>query len=216
MRLFLVTEPRLYRDALARALTDEAWLEVVGASGWEVDTASRIDEAGADVVLVDLSRDGALRLVEELAGAVDGPGVIGLAAPETDSDVIACVEAGVSAFLPPDCSFVELLAALARAGRGESVLSPAVATTLIRRVRAFANAQPVHDGVQLTAREREILRLVDHGLTNKQIAQRLSIEVSTVKNHIHHILVKLDVGRRADAAAKARAGRSALFVRARD
>jgi two-component system, NarL family, nitrate/nitrite response regulator NarL len=216
MRLFLVAEPRVYREGLARALAYEEDVELVGASAWHADVAARIGSAAADVLLVDLAAHEAFRLVEEVASAGAGPRVVGLAARDSESDVIAWIEAGVSAFVPAEGSFAELLAALAGVWRGESVLPPQVATTLIRRVRSIAHAQPIQDGAPLTAREQEIVRLVAHGLTNKEIAQRLSIQVSTVKNHVHHILVKLEVDRRADAAAKVRAAPYGSIAPARD
>jgi DNA-binding NarL/FixJ family response regulator len=217
LRLFLIVEPRVYREGLARALAQDGRVEIVGASGVHREAAARIVEAAPDVLLVDLSSPNALPVVEELIDATSPPHVVALGAPETESAIIASIEAGVSAFVPAESSFQELLETLAGVDRGESVLSPRVAATLIRRVRALAaDAQVSHNGAQLTAREREILRLIDRGLSNKEIAARLSIEISTVKNHVHHILVKLEVGRRDEAAAKARAVRSQVIARARN
>jgi len=90
--------------------------------------------------------------------------------------------------------------------RGEAVCSPRVAGALLRRIAALAtdgrsDRVPAH----LTKREREIMGLIDEGLSNKEIAKRLRIEVATVKNHVHNILEKLQVHRRGEAAARVRA-----------
>ena len=107
-----------------------------------------------------------------------------------------------------DASVAELVAAIESVARGESLCTPSVAAALMRRLaslaRSWADADPIEP---LTRREREILELIDEGLSNKQIAQRLRIELPTVKNHVHHILGKLGVHRRAEAAALARAAR---------
>ena len=216
MRLFLVVDLRIYREGLARALAEDERLEVVGASAAHPDLAPLIAETAPDVLLVDVSSLDALPLLEELVDAVVSPQVVALGAPETESAVITCIEAGVSAFVSTEGSLSDLLATLASVESGESVLSPRIATTLIRRVRALADAPMSQEGEQLTPREREILRLIERGLSNKEIGRDLSIEVSTVKNHVHHILGKLEVGRRDEAAAKWRAPRMEGIARGRN
>jgi DNA-binding NarL/FixJ family response regulator len=98
----------------------------------------------------------------------------------------------------------DLVDAVERAARGELQCSPQVAGTLIRRLawRAAAGATLIPS--PLTARESEIVRLIDEGLSNKEIAVRLGIEVATVKNHVHNLLEKLRVRRRSEAAARLR------------
>jgi two-component system, NarL family, nitrate/nitrite response regulator NarL len=208
MRLFVAADHRVYREALALALAHETGLDVVGMSSCDGRAVEEIASASPDLLLVDTTSPRALWLVQDVGAQPDPPAVLALAVPETESAVIACVEAGVSAFAVADDSFADLVAALGRVERGETVISARVASTLIRRVRAAADPLASPDGTSLTARETEILRLIDRGLSNKEIAQRLSIEVSTVKNHVHHILAKLEVGRRTEAAAKARAVRA--------
>jgi DNA-binding NarL/FixJ family response regulator len=98
-----------------------------------------------------------------------------------------------------------LVATLESATRGEALFSPRMAASLLRRVAALAATQPSPSAqVRLTPRERDIMRLLDEGLSNKEIAQRLGIEVATVKNHVHNILEKLQVHRRGEAAAWSR------------
>ena len=88
---------------------------------------------------------------------------------------------------------------------GEALVTPALAAKLFRRVATMARVprlEPIDE--RLTARERDVLRLLEEGLSNKEIAQALSIELATVKNHVHRVLEKLDVHGRSAAAARAR------------
>lgn len=201
-RVFVVADVELYAQSLAVALGSRDDVRVVGTSACRLDVARPIADAAPDVVIVDVGCAEALALIDELVAGHAPPGVIAIAAPETEDEVVACIEAGVSAFVPLDGSFADLVATLARVGRGESVVSPRIATTLIRRVRELADSNAGEAGQALTQRELEILVLIDRGLSNKEIAGALSIEVSTVKNHVHHILGKLDVSRRTDAPGK--------------
>jgi DNA-binding NarL/FixJ family response regulator len=128
--------------------------------------------------------------------------------PETEHDVIPCAEAGVAACLPRETTLADLSATIERVAAGESNASPRVAAMLLRRIATLAERNSPE--ANLTAREEEILVLIDDGLSNKQIARRLSIELPTVKNHVHNILEKLHVHRRYEAAARMRARTAAL------
>ena len=154
-----------------------------------------------DVVVVDAaSAEDGLTLVRSLRDETDAPIVV-LGAPVAERDVIAFAELGVVGFVERDASLDELVSALVTAASGEASLPPRIGATLLRRV-ARANRQASNPSADLTLREREVVELIGEGLTNKEIAARLSIEVGTVKNHVHNILEKLQVepslrGRRA-------------------
>jgi DNA-binding NarL/FixJ family response regulator len=125
--------------------------------------------------------------------------VIGIA--DSDSDVLDCVERGAAGFVTRDASIEELAGAIRRAANGELVCSPRTAGSLVRRLSALAaELRPVPASVHLTRREREVAALMREDLSNKEIATRLRIEVATVKNHVHNVLDKLRVHRRAEAA----------------
>ncbi len=131
-----------------------------------------------------------------------------------EREVIACAEAGVACCLTAEASIDDLVAAIGSVARGEAPCSPWTAAVLLRRVASLARERraPVGTHVaeaprpRLTTRELEIVELVDQGLSNKQIAQQLHIELPTVKNHMHRILDKLGVRRRAEAAELVRSG----------
>jgi len=119
--------------------------------------------------------------------------------------VIACAEAGVSGYVTREASLDELTGVVESVARGESPCSPRISALLLRRVAETAGRRTETDAARrLTRREAEIVGLIDEGLSNKQIAGRLSIELATVKNHVHSILEKLQVERRAEAAARVR------------
>jgi len=200
--VFVVADVDLHAECLALALASRRDITVVGTAPCRSSATRLIEDASPDVLIVDVASPGALHLISDVVAASSPPSVIAVDAPEAEDDIVSCIEAGVSAFVPADASLADLLATLTRVGRGESVVSPRVATTLIRRVRELADAQAVDSSQALTQRELEILVLIDRGLSNKEIAGALSIEVSTVKNHVHHILGKLDVSRRTEAPGK--------------
>jgi DNA-binding NarL/FixJ family response regulator len=133
--------------------------------------------------------------------------VVALAVPESERHVIACAEAGIVGYVAREASFTDLVAAIEGAARGEAHCSPRVAGGLLRRLGALSLERDQHEvgDARLTARELEIVGLIDRGLSNKEIATALSIGVPTVKNHVHHVLEKLGAERRSQAAARVRA-----------
>src|SRR5262249_33922961 len=114
---------------------------------------------------------------------------------------------GLSGFADHEDSASDLAQTIRAAARGEFRCSARTAGTLLRHVAELAarreNGPPAHAAL-LTDREREVILLLDEGLSNKQIATRLNIEVATVKHHVHHILEKLEASRRSQAVALAR------------
>jgi DNA-binding NarL/FixJ family response regulator len=143
--------------------------------------------------------------VRALAAAAPDVKLVVLAVPEVEGEVIAFAEAGASAYVTPDGSIDDLASVVLSVERGEVLCSPEMAAGLFRRVGVLARESqldPIEE--KLTTRELEVLRLIEEGLSNKQIATALSIELPTVKNHVHRILEKLHVKRRSEAAARAR------------
>jgi two-component system, NarL family, nitrate/nitrite response regulator NarL len=204
IRVFIAAPVRLYRDGLAELLRREQGMAVVGVAGESGRTLADVRALGPDVVLLDPGLPEGVEAVRELTGSV-GVKVIALACPETEQAVVACAEAGVSGFVTPDHSLADLVAAIRSPARGESLVSPRTAATLIRRVNALAvERAPSATEPRFTPREVEVVQLIEEGLSNKQIAHRLAIELPTVKQHVHHILEKLEVGRRGEAVARLR------------
>jgi two-component system nitrate/nitrite response regulator NarL len=212
-RVLIVAEIRLYREGLAEMLQQEPGIGVVGVAAGADEAVRALRAECPDVVLLDMAIQDNAWLIRALIAAVPGTRVVALAVPEIEREVLACAEAGVAGYVTRDGSIEDVVAAVESAARGELLCSPRIAATLFQRVATLA-LERAGETIEsrLTNRELEILDLIDQGLSNKEIARRLTIELSTVKNHVHNILDKLKVNRRAEAAALARAERSPLVA----
>jgi two-component system nitrate/nitrite response regulator NarL len=213
IRVVILGEIRLYREGLAELLGRREGIEVAGTAASGVEDMDHVYALAPDVALLDMAMLDSAATVRALVETVPDTKIIALAVPETESHVVACAEAGVAGYVSREGSVEDLIAALESAGRGEALCSPRIAAGLLRRVAALALLGQSGPSLQrLTQREVEIVELIDEGLTNKEIARRLVIELSTVKNHVHNILEKLNVSHRGEAAARLR--RDARLLRA--
>jgi two-component system nitrate/nitrite response regulator NarL len=203
--ILILAEVGVYRDALARSLARHRRIEVVGVAAGLEEARASVEQAGPEIVLVDTRMPAGASAVQALVAAAPDVRVVALAVAEDDGDVIAFAEAGASGYVPLDGSMEDLVAVIESVSRGELLCSPGIAATLFRRVAVLARErqlEPVE--ARLTARELDVLGLVEEGRSNKEIARALSVELSTVKNHVHNILEKLNVDSRTEAAARAR------------
>ena len=207
MRVLVVDDTSLYRLALADVLGGEPSINVVETAADVGAVLELLAGRGAEtVVLLNMSMPDGLAVLNAIVRAVPATAVIALAVSDLEHEIIACAEAGVAGCLLKGDSYADLVALITSVARGETRCSPRVAAALLRRLATLSKGSRVESvQTRLTAREREVMQLVDEGLSNKQIARRLSIELRTVKNHVHHILAKLEVHRRADAVALFRA-----------
>jgi two-component system nitrate/nitrite response regulator NarL len=209
-RVFVVSDIRVYRDGVSRLVAAESALELAGA-GTTAQSPSLLQVARPDVVLVDATQRADLVVTQEIATAARGANLVALVSPDEVLDLRDWAGAGVSGFLSWEASSDQVVDVLTRAARGESPCSPDIADAFLRRSRERQGAG-LGVGGSLTKREAQVAELVAEGLSNKAIASRLSIELATVKNHVHRILEKLRVHSRGEAAAKLRQpgiGRSA-------
>ncbi|WP_405776976.1 response regulator [Streptomyces sp. NBC_00859] len=199
--LLIVDDHPVVRDGLRGMFADAPGFQVLGeaADGVAgVELAGRLDP---DVVLMDLRMPGGngVDAIAELTRRGSRAKVLVLTTYDTDSDTLPAIEAGATGYLLKDAPRDELFTAVRAAADGRTVLSPAVASRLVSRVRA--PAAPGHEA--LSAREREVLVLVARGTSNRDIARELFISEATVKTHLTHIYGKLDVKDRAAAVAVA-------------
>jgi two-component system nitrate/nitrite response regulator NarL len=203
-RILVVGDVRLYSDGIAAHLRHMDGLEVIGVA---TDGPSAIRMARhdlPDVILLDVAIADSMALVRELRAVAPATQVVALTIPEVERAVVACAEAGVAGYVPRTASLDDLVDVVRSTARNESIVSPSIANCLLRRIALLAEDRATADTAALTVREIEIVRLIDQGCSNKQIAARLSIELSTVKNHVHNLLDKLGVHRRSEAAAQLR------------
>lgn len=205
IRVVIAADIRLYREGLAEMLGREAGITVVGTAADWPQSLARVRDLMPDVLLVDMAMPESVFAVRSISAAAPVVKVVALAVPESERDVIAYAEAGIAGYVTREASIEELVQAVESAARGELILSPRMAATLLRHVAVLATERGADmPEARLTTRELEIVELIDDGLSNKEIARRLSIGLPTVKNHVHHILEKLHVTRRSEAAARVR------------
>lgn len=201
VKVLVVTEIRLYRDGVAEALRriDGVEQAVTAATSPSAVLAARRSEC--DVALVDMAMPDSQRTVQALLTARPALKVVALGVPEDGPEVVAVAEAGVHGYVSRDASLEELVSALRAALAGEAACSGRVAAGLLRHIALQARSRQYGEvPVQLTRREREVLKLIQSGMTNKEIARALDLRLSTVKNHVHNVLVKSGAAGRGEAA----------------
>jgi DNA-binding NarL/FixJ family response regulator len=207
IRIFVVADIRLYREGLAHMLAREQRFCIVGSAAAREEVVSRLRATRAEVVLLDMAMTGSVGVVRALIEAAPGVKVVALAVTETEDEILSCAEAGIAGYVPREGSVNDLIAAIESVARDEARCSPQITAALLRRVASLAGERRVEGSVAvLTPRQLEIVRLIGQGLSNKEIARQLCIELSTVKNHVHSALEKLGTHRRAEAAMLVRRG----------
>src|ERR1051325_5171729 len=207
----IVGRSRIHRDALAAVLARGERVHVVGMASHREEIFAHLEAERPDIVLIDVTMSDVASTVVDIRARAPGVKVVAITLGETEAEVVALAEAGVAGYVVADASLEDLTVAVESAARGELYCSPRVAFTLLRRVGSLANQIKTEEALEgplaeLTLRERDILHLVDQGMTNKQIAKHLGIGVATVKNHVHNILEKLHVHRRINASVWYRRG----------
>ena len=200
-RLFVVSQIRLLRDGIARLLRTNGVRAIALAS--EKTALADIRHATPDVAILDVSAPSVFQLMRELTERHPTVRLLALGVGESDAEVLACAKAGAAGYLPLESGIDDLMTAIANVRRDELVCSPHVAAFLFRHATR-AGAPMTGESATLTAREQQVLALVERGFSNKEIAAHLNIGLTTVKNHVHHILEKLHVRRRGAAAARVR------------
>jgi DNA-binding NarL/FixJ family response regulator len=217
IRLLIVDDHPVVRDGLTGMFAAAPEFEVVGQAGDGAEAVRLAAVLGPDVILMDLRMPGmdGVAAITELGRQGSAARVLVLTTYDTDSYVLAAIEAGATGYLLKDAPSHELLRAVRAAARGDAVLAPSVAARLMSRIRepaagagtgagAGAGSAPGTSGAlaePLSQRELEILELVATGTTNREAAARLFISEATVKTHLLHIYAKLGVNDRAAAVA---------------
>jgi DNA-binding NarL/FixJ family response regulator len=211
VRVLLVDDQALFREALATLLTVQDDVEVVGEAGNGAEALRAAAESAPDVVLMDLR----MPLLDGVAATrrlrVEQPEVrvIVLTTFDDDEDVFAALRAGAVGYLLKDVSAARLVEAVLAAARGESVLQPSVAAKVVARFARLPDDDPRPRPqplvVPLSERELEVVRLLADGRTNREIAAALFLAEGTVKNHVTNVLAKLGARDRTQAALRARA-----------
>jgi two-component system, NarL family, nitrate/nitrite response regulator NarL len=200
--VLLVTPVRLYADGIGASLRElDAIDQVTVVSSCDAGVA-QLARQPLQVAVLDLAGIDDVAAAKAFVNSAAPVPVVALAVREHDQDVVAWAEHGAKGILTRQASLDDLLHAVLAAANGECRFSPWAASALLRRVaEAGAERRRPAPHPELTSREREIGALLVEGLSNKEIAARLLLGVSTVKNHVHNLLGKIDARTRAEAVA---------------
>jgi DNA-binding NarL/FixJ family response regulator len=209
IRVFLLSENRLVREALFRLFRKRPDILVVGQDGRAAATVQQIVDTRCDVLVIDSCEVDWL----EARIAIDREGqaalktvLIGMESDE--EQFMTAVRSGVMGYLPKDASASDVVAAVRAVFRGEAVCPPQLCAALFRFVAQMPTEMAVQSETSrpdLTLRQQQLVGLVAKGLTNKEIASRLNLSEFTVRNHIHRILKQVDAGSRSEAVETIRA-----------
>ncbi|MBV9802144.1 MAG: response regulator transcription factor [Solirubrobacterales bacterium] len=204
----MVDDHELFRRGLI-GLLEERGIEIAGEAALAADAIRIAADIGPCVVLMDLSMPGmsGIEAVQRLAAAAPLARALALTVLTDDQHVVEALLAGACGYLVKDAPIDQIVEGIRAASRGESVISPRVASRLVHRLREPDAVKIPLTGGELTPRELEVLELLARGLDNSEIARALYLSQHTVKNHVSSILIKLQVENRIQAAVRAvRAG----------
>lgn len=199
LRVVLVDDHPIVRAGVRSLVADGAGVDVVAEAATGEDAVALARHLRPDVVLCDLRLGEGIDGIEttrRLRELDPAPAVVILTTFDRDVEILGAVEAGASGYLLKDAPPAEIVAAIRSAAQGQTVLSPELTARMVRVLR--------EPRVRLTEREFDVLRLLDTGASNREIAKTLFVTEATVKTHLVHLFDKLGVDSRSRAVAVAR------------
>ena len=203
IKIVIADDHPIVREGLTTVLGMEEDLEVVGQAANGVEAVSLARDLCPDVILMDLQMPemAGVQAIREIKTQSPEIGIIILTTYDTDDYIFTGIEAGARGYLLKDSPPAQVLEAIRAVHRGDSLIQPSVATRVLDRVSQQAHGTATEQ--VLSTRETEVLQLISTGAANKEIAAQLLIGESTVKTHVIHILNKLGVKGRTEAAVEA-------------
>ena len=192
IRVLVADDHQLMREGTAALIGADERIEVVGLARDGREAIALAERRRPDVVLLDLNMPGVGGLEACSKLREHGPEVLMLTVSDEEPDLYAALRVGAAGYLTKDLPPAELIEAVLAVARGEPRIAPAMAS------RMLSEPDPLE---ALSARERDVLGLIAEGLRNREIAERLVISETTVKTHVRHVLEKLRIRNRAEAAA---------------
>jgi len=213
LRVVICEDGTLYRECLTIALQTHG---IDAAGAWDLPSLfSRLESGEPDVFLLNIGTPDSATLLQVILDiGTDVRVIVTGLSEDRESEIVLCAEAGVAGLHLQTESLEELVAMIRNPTHDEALCSQKVSAILIRRVYSLVGQQnPESPDPMLTERENQIIRLLEAGLSNQQIASRLNVSIHTVKNHAHSMFGKLGVGSRTEAVAAYRAIRHASAER---
>jgi len=203
LRLLVVDDHEVVRQGLVSLLDRREHFQVVAEAGTAAEAVEMTRKFEPDLVIMDVRLpDGSgIEACREIRAEFPKTRVVILTSYPDEEAVLSAIIAGASGYLLKQIRSRDLVSALESVGRGESLLDPAVTEKVLDRVRRIATGTYTDEMAQLTQQEQKILLLVAEGKTNKEIASEVFLSDKTVKNYVSSILSKLNLERRAQAAA---------------
>jgi two-component system nitrate/nitrite response regulator NarL len=213
IRVLVASHIRLYREALGRVFEHvREQMTLAGVADSAAGAIEQVQRLSPDIVLLDMAMSEAFAIARQLGRLSGASRIVALGMPDDEAEVLNCAQLGIAGYITREASIADMLEAVKATARGEVHCSPKIAGSLFRRIAALsterANGSTPNALTErangstpnaLTARESQILRLLQQGMSNKMISRSLGIELPTVKNHVHSILAKLGIHRRAEA-----------------
>ncbi len=206
VRVLIAEDHPLFREGMRGRLDRVADVAVVGEAASGDEAVELAKELEPDVILMDIKMPGlnGIEATREIQQASPHIGVLVLTMFEDDDSVFAAMRAGAKGYLLKDSGGEGVVHAIRAVASGEAVFGPGVAERILGFFSAPRAAAPQRAFPELTEREEEVLSLVAQGKGNQQIARQLFVSLKTVRNHVSHILLKLQVADRAQAVIRAR------------
>ncbi len=200
----VLSRARFIRDCLSDLFDDDPDLSVNESCASLEQTLAALQALNAEVILLDAAFPTGAQAARRLHALNPALQIVVLGLNESEQDILSWAEAGIAGYVPDTSPLAELPALVRRIRLGEQVCAPPIAGALLRRVAGEGRRRYPNEisSASLTARERDILRHIGGGLTNKEIARRLDISLATAKSHVHNILGKLHLNSRAQVAAR--------------
>jgi len=202
MKLLIVDDHEVVRMGLRTLLEGQGGLDVIGEAATAAKAVKMALAKKPDVVLMDvrLPDESGIEACRQIRSQNPDIQVLMLTSYSNDEAIFAAIMAGASGYLLKQIDAEHLYHAVSAVGRGESILDATVSKTIVERVKAISEGGPSRGMDSLSEREKEILRLIAEGLTNKEIAEKICLGEKTVRNYVSSILLKLGISHRTQAA----------------
>jgi len=206
IKILIVDDHPMMREALQMAFAEESDMEVVGEASNGVEALQLVLERSPDVILMDLLMPGmdGLQAMERIFQARPQAKILMFTSLEDEDKVLAAIQAGALGYFPKSAPRTYLLEAIRRVADGVPYLPAGITLKLFQGVRAMKAPAPANEGRELlTGRQKEVLALLGEGRSDQEIGNILHLEEATVRSHVHNILQRLGLETRAQAVAYA-------------